>query len=247
MKRTLFCAFLLLVNIGCDKDHKLTFERLQIDNRKCQGCPKIEIDIPHALDDTPLARSINTALREEIIYILKFEEQVDASTIEQAMASFTQSYQELQDRFPDETIGWEAAIEGTVTYEDERLLTLKLDSYNFTGGAHGYGSTLFLNFDKKKAAELENHLLFKNLEGFQQLAEEKFRRQERIPQGTSINSTGFMFNGDSFHLSENIGYTEKGLQLVYNQYEVASFADGPIVLTLPYKDIAGFMRFKTGS
>ncbi|MEO0900921.1 MAG: DUF3298 domain-containing protein, partial [Bacteroidota bacterium] len=33
-----------------------------------------------------------------------------------------------------------------------------------------------------------------------------------------------------FHLSENIGYVPEGIQLIYNQYEVASYADGPIVL-----------------
>lgn len=247
MKRTLFCAFLLLLNIGCDKDHKLTFERLQIKNTKCQGCPKIEINVPHAIDDTPIATSINTALREEIIYILKFEEDQDVDSIEKAMDSFTKNYQELQNRFIDETVAWEADIKASVTYEDERLLTLKLDVYSFTGGAHGYGSTIFLNFDKKKAIELENHQLFKDSDGFQKLAEAAFRQQEGIAKASSINSTGLMFSRDSFHLSENMGYTAEGLQLIYNQYEVASFADGPIVLTLPFRDIGQFLKFKIDS
>ena len=53
-----------------------------------------------------------------------------------------------------------------------------------------------------------------------------------------------MFEGDSFHLSENLGYTQEGLQLIYNQYEVASYADGPIVLTLPYNEINLYLKRK---
>jgi hypothetical protein len=50
-----------------------------------------------------------------------------------------------------------------------------------------------------------------------------------------------MFEKDHFYLPENIGFTEKGIKLLYNQYEVASYADGPIELTLPYKDIRKFL------
>ena len=141
-------------------------------------------------------------------------------------------------------IPWEATIDGEVVYEDENIITLMLNSYSFTGGAHGYASTSFLNFDKRQGTELENWELFDDLEGFEDFAETKFRIQEKIPQNKNINSTGFMFEGDSFHLSENLGYTQEGLQLIYNQYEVASYADGPIVLTLPYNEINLYLKRK---
>ncbi len=243
MKRIRILTFLVLVNIGCTKEHKLTFERLQLKNKTCESCPKIEIDIPNALDESPVGRRINSTLKEELIYILKFEETQEVTSIEQAMSSFTESYQELQNKFPDETVGWEATIQGNITYEDARLISIKLNSYNFTGGAHGYGSTVFLNFDKKKGVELENHQLFKDLGEFQNVAEKQLRQQENIPQNANINSTGFMFDGDSFHLPDNIGYTENGIQLVYNQYEVASYADGPIILTIPFEKSNHNLRY----
>ncbi|MEO0900922.1 MAG: RsiV family protein [Bacteroidota bacterium] len=65
---------------------------------------------------------------------------------------------------------------------------------------------------------------------------------EKIPQDENINITGFMFDGDVFHLSENIGYVPEGIQLIYNQYEVASYADGPIVLTIPYTEINKYLK-----
>ena len=143
MKKALLGLTLLMLIIGCDKDRKLTFERLHIENKKCTGCPKIKIDIPQAPDETPIGRRINSALREEVIYNLRFEESKNVNTIEHAMASFTRSYQALQNKFEDETAGWEADFKGEIVYEDEHLITIKLNSYNFTGGAHGYGSTFF--------------------------------------------------------------------------------------------------------
>ena len=131
-----------------------------------------------------------------------------------------------------------------MVYEDENLVTLKLNSYSFTGGAHGYGSTTYLNFDKKSGKELENAQLFDDFEGFIEFAETQFRKQEEIPQDQNINTTGFMFEGDNFHLSNNMGYTSEGLQLIYNQYEVASYADGPISLVLPYSEINPFLKHK---
>ncbi|MAU17722.1 MAG: hypothetical protein CMH46_19520 [Muricauda sp.] len=243
MKKHLCAIFFLTLLISCQTESKLTFEPTQLLGENCKDCPQIEINIPNALDDSPVSEAINRSVREEIISILSFTEDENIDNVDKALQSFTSSYKELKAKFPDE-IPWEATIDGEVVYEDENIITLMLNSYSFTGGAHGYASTSFLNFDKRQGTELENWELFDDLEGFEDFAETKFRIQEKIPQNKNINSTGFMFEGDSFHLSENLGYTQEGLQLIYNQYEVASYADGPIVLTLPYNEINLYLKRK---
>jgi len=122
-----------------------------------------------------------------------------------------------------------------------------LHSYIYTGGAHGYTSKRFLNFDKKKGVELDNSELFKNVEDFRIFAEEMFREKEEIPKDKSINYTGFMFEQDSFHLPENMGFTQKGLKLLYNPYEVASYSDGTIELVLPHSEIKRYLAKKPKS
>lgn len=232
--------FLLLV--GCEKENKLTFEPILLENRPCTDCAEVLIAIPKALENTKLASTINTALREEIIALLLFDEETEAETVEEAIDSFSNGYQELHELYTDESTPWEANIDGKVVFENEHLLTIALDSYLFTGGAHGYTSKRFLNFDKNKSIELENWQLFKNEDDFRVFAEEKFRNKENIPKNENINYTGFMFERDSFYLPENIGFTEKGIKLLYNQYEVSSFADGTIELTLPYEEIKKFLN-----
>jgi hypothetical protein len=48
--------------------------------------------------------------------------------------------------------------------------------------------------------------------------------------------TDFFF-GKDFVLPENIGYNEEGLLLLYNTYEIASYAMGITEFTIPYSEI----------
>lgn len=188
-----------------------------------------------------MAKTINTALREEIIAQMIFDETMEIENLEDAMSSFESAYTDIKNIFKEEITPWEAKIDGKIIFEDEMLLTIQMDSYIFTGGAHGHQAKRFLNFDKKRGSELENWQLFQNRSDFQEFAEQQFRKQEAIPAEASINDTGLMFERDHFYLPENIGFTNKGIKLLYNPYEVASYAEGPIELTLPYKEVKPFL------
>lgn len=50
-----------------------------------------------------------------------------------------------------------------------------------------------------------------------------------------------MFEGDQFQLPLNIFYTDKGLLLYYNRYEIAAYADGPKELLIPYEELKNFL------
>lgn len=241
MKTYIAYTFLFLILMGCQKERKLTFAPLTLDETRCSECPEVAIHIPNAIENSKAAKTINTALKEEIIEILNYDDETEALSIKEAVKSFSDGYWELKKLYPEEATAWEARIEGKITFEDANLLTIELNAYLFTGGAHGYSSRRFLNFDKQKGRELQNWQLFKNREDFQAFAEKKFRNQEAIPSEEPINSTGFMFERDSFYLPENIGFTQEGVKLLYNPYEVASYADGAIVLTLPFSDVKPFL------
>lgn len=241
MKKPILALLFILSLLGCENEDKLTFGTFELSKTSCEDCPKVQIALPEALDDTNLTQTINSSLQEEVIALLSFEEEKDIDSVGKAVDSFVANFYDLKEKFQDE-VPWEAEIKGDVVYEDTHMLTLVLNAYVFTGGAHGYNSTSFLNFDKLKGTELENWELFEDEEAFSRFAETKFRIQEKIPQDENINITGFMFDGDVFHLSENIGYVPEGIQLIYNQYEVASYADGPIVLTIPYTEINKYLK-----
>ena len=242
MKKITPFLFVLLTFLSCKNENVLTTAPLVVNGEACEDCPKIDINIPEFIDESAASTTINTALREEIISLLTFDDETEATTIEEATFSFKKGYDETKMMFTDETTPWEATITGEITYEDKDFLSMALTSYLFTGGAHGYSSTTYLNFDKKQGTELENWELFKDPEQFEKFAETTFRKQEKVPQGAPINSTGFMFEEEIFTLPNNIGLTKEGLVLLYNQYEVASYADGPITITIPYNEVQNYLQ-----
>lgn len=244
MKHLLRSLLILLCLLGCKNENKLTFEPIIIENEICTDCPKVSIHLPKALEQTKIAKTINTALEEEIISLLLYDDEIEVTSLNDALTSFKNGYLELQKLYNDETTGWEAKINGTISYEDAGVLTIELDSYLFTGGAHGYTSKQFLNFDKKKGEELENWQLFNDEEDFRVFAESVFREQQQIPNDKPINHTGFMFENDDFYLPENIGFTKAGLKLLYNPYEVASYTDGAIEILLSHKEVEKYLAKK---
>lgn len=237
--------FIVLILIGCGDASKTDMERLQVFNEDEVNIPLVKIDVPKAIGNNKLSKTINKNIREKLIEQLVFEEDDKVETLEKAILSFNRSFLDIRDRFPEEaSVRWEAKMVGEVLYETGEILTIRLQSYNFTGGAHGYESTSFLNFDKKKGKLIANGDLVMDNLAFIAFAEKKFRIQEKIPLEVNINDTGFMFGKEEFQLPENMGYTKEGLQLLYNVYEIASYTDGQITLVLPYKEVDAFLRIK---
>ena len=123
-------------------------------------------------------------------------------------------------------------------------MNIEINHYTFTGGAHGYQGLRSLLFDPNTGKSISNQQLFKNPNAFKAMAEKKFRAKYKIPENKSINSTGLMFEDEKFILPQNIFYTDKGLLLYYNSYEVASYADGPKELFLPYTEVNDYLLLK---
>ena len=242
MKNSLAVFFVTILLLGCETDSKLTFKIKELKNKACDVCPEIAISTPKALGKLRVVETINKAIDEEIIYNLKFDDSINANSIDKAMLSFTKSFKSFTEEFKDETLVWEAQTKGEVSFLNPNITTIILDTYIFTGGAHGYSSKTFLNFDIEKNIELENYQFFKNIEGFRDFAETKFRAMYTIPDKNPINTTGFMFSENIFKLPKNLGFTDKGVQLIYNQYEIASYADGSITLLIPFKEANQFLK-----
>ncbi len=233
-----------IISIACKNEAELSYTPLHFKSDICADCPKVEIAIFYFKGNTKIAETINSIVKKEVITQLLYDDAGKTTSIKESINSFKNRYLELKRMYLDENLNWEASIKGTVVYENKDLLTIKLETYVFTGGAHGNSISRFLNFDKKKGDQLENWQLFKDKEAFKNYAEIKFKIQEHISQSASINSSGFMFEDDVFYMPENIGFTEKGLQLLYNTYEIASYADGPISITLPYDELKSYLAIE---
>lgn len=247
MRNYTFLFVTLFILTSCTRE--LSFKEQTFEKKStlpCKSnCPQISIKIPIAQDVPIVSDSINKkvfSVLKEIVYF--GENPFDSTDYNELTASFIGSYEEMRKKFPEDTFGWEAKIEGNVEYQSDSILNIKINHYTFTGGAHGYQGYRSLLFNPKTGKTITNKQLFVNENNFKAFAEKQFRTKYKIPANSSINATGLMFENEKFNLPVNIFYTKDGLLLYYNSYEVASYADGPKELLLPYETINNYLVFK---
>ncbi|MES2239880.1 MAG: DUF3298 and DUF4163 domain-containing protein [Bacteroidota bacterium] len=241
------CSILFLLCVSCSK--KLDFETQSFEKTTTldcnDNCPNIHLNIPIAKNSDVISDSINKTVFTAVKSIIDFGDRPNISKDYQELAtSFIRAYEKLKKDFPKDNFGWEAKIDGKVKYLSENILNIEIDHSTFTGGAHGYAGLRSLLFDPKTGKQIENEKLFKNYNLFKAFAETKFRAKYKIPRDQPINSTGMFFEDNVFQVAQNIFFTDKGLLLHYNPYEIAAYVDGSRNLLLKYEEANNYLITK---
>lgn len=250
--------FAALIISGCGKDKKeeqehpeaaLAFTSESYQKKTSlpcsEPCANVSINVPVAKNVPVVADSINNKIFNTVRQIIFFgEKPYAASDYDEIADSFIASYEELKEEFPGDMIGWEGKVEGSIEYETDSVLNIRIHHYTFTGGAHGYEGERSLLFDPQTGKSLTITSLFNDADAFKALAEKKFREKFKIPAGKSINATGLMFEEETFALPQNIFFKNDGLLLYYNAYEVSSYSEGEKELLIPYSELEGNLKVR---
>lgn len=210
----------------------------------CEGvtCPEIRVNYLKFRKNGEAAKAINKYNQKQIVRIFSnVEEDTEAKNITAALDEFIADYKNFKNDFPNSSIGYEIETSQNVIYQNKELLVLKTEFYIFTGGAHGYGATLYKNFNRKTGQVIKNKDLFSDLAKFKTFAEKEFRKKFKVPEDDNINSKGFFFEDDTFALPENIAITKDEVLLIYNQYEAASYAEGQLTLNFPKEQVSQWL------
>lgn len=112
------------------------------------------------------------------------------------------------------------------------------DSYS--GGAHNNYATTLYCFDVKN----QKHLALTDVVNIdsvslQKLVEKNFRIQYKVKPGEALTTQLF---DDHLAANKNFFFDTNGIAFLYNPYEVASFAQGQIVVSVPYKDLKKYLN-----
>ncbi|MBQ4822028.1 DUF3298 and DUF4163 domain-containing protein [Aquimarina sp. MMG016] len=246
---TIFLLLIFTSFYNCNTKESYIFEKQRFDAKTiidCEGtdCASLEINLIQSINDNSISAAINKEIESVACAILNIGENDPEENIENAINEFNFSFLGMKKRFPEETVPYEATIDCDLSCQNENMISIIMDSYVFTGGAHGYGGVSYINIDAKTGKRISNRDLFKKYKEFESYAEKAFRTQHDISKDKSINSTGFFFENDTFSLPSTIGFTDKEVVLLYNSYEISSYAEGPIELKLKKQDVASFFAFE---
>lgn len=252
----IFSRFLLLVLVfsGCkeDKEEKkispLQFKKESIVKKAGENCDTaiydcsvITLDVVRAKGGPGVSEEINKNLDEHIINLIASEADPEISNLEQLSEKFLDDYREAAENFSEEP-PWEAYVSENIYLRNEAIVSIGITTEIFSGGAHGYKTLTFVNFNPETGQVLKSEDIF--TPEFASFVENRFRQEQRIPDSDNINSTGFWFDDDKFRLPENIGFTEDKVILVYNSYEIAPYAAGDIIMEIPIEEVKPFLKIQ---
>lgn len=133
---------------------------------------------------------------------------------------------------------YDAILEYTITYSWDCRLSLYRDQYTYTGGAHGSTVRASDTWNLENGLEIPLASFFPNDQNYKAFLIEKITRQadERMQKTPGIFFENYRdlilesFNEDHYYL------TPTGIDIYYQQYEIAPYSTGIVVFTIPYAE-----------
>jgi Protein of unknown function (DUF3298)/Deacetylase PdaC len=123
------------------------------------------------------------------------------------------------------------------------FVSLIFSDFSFLGGAHGSQMSTTVNYDLKNNRELELKDVFEpNSDYLKMISDYSIADLKKLLGETGDNelvSEGAGAKAENFR-SWNL--TKKGLMITFDAYQVASYADGPQTVIIPYSKLKPILR-----
>lgn len=204
-----------------------------------EQCTEVKIVLPFLKGgDTIITAEINRNIEDQYRQLIKsrLPEPRSTGSWESLAASFIQGYELFKMEFPDDPTSWYLCLEGRESLiVGDSVFTVIVNDSEFMGGAHGNTATLIQSYSLKDGMRVDFIERYGNR--LKKIAEEKFRAHHSISIDEPLNDAGFIFPEEGFILPDNIGYSSKGLILIYNPYEVAPYSTGTTELIIPILEL----------
>lgn len=228
----LFLVFSFLT--ACEKEQKLVvFDTKNISNTHSAN---IEVTIDKASGGDDISKKINTSIEKALIISIPNTEK--ALNLNDALQEFDNDYKTFKTKFEDENHVWELALETEVEYQSAEVITIAVSCYSDTGGAHGNDNIQLLNINPETGETYSFEDIISDKNGFEALAKTHFEKSLKSDNKDISN----YFFGESFQLPENIGFSEEGLILLYNVYEIASYSEGYTEFVIPFEKLDSYLK-----
>ena len=250
LRNSCWMLFLSTVLFSCDvalesssdQNHSFIFKQVyenyeepgcQSENCATVGIKKVTIEDSHRLN-----QYIDDLIKESISTFTKTE---SSQNVNEAIDAFFSDFKEFKEAFPESRTPWEIQITMTVDWmiQSNGWLSIRTETYSYTGGAHPNYEVQFNNLGTS-GKKVTTRDWLKDQSQLEKIAEQYFREEKGILATQTLNDAGYEFvNG--FELPENMGFGKGYLILMYNAYEIGSYADGPTEIKIPISELKGII------
>jgi len=199
----------------------------------CQGeCPTLEVDTLVFAGNPELTRLVDHALA------MMIGVNQDGPPPYDDIEGFEEYYWQVAGS--RDTVNLAAKLR----YRSKYLTVLELSSGQyFTGAAHGIHATQFLNWDnaRREAIPLDRVLVPGGQPAFEaalRRAHAEWLKKQPDPQADTDTWNRLW----PFQFSDNYAFTDQGILVKYNSYELAPYSYGQPELLIPYSDLNDILR-----
>ncbi|MCC1485469.1 DUF3298 and DUF4163 domain-containing protein [Winogradskyella immobilis] len=233
-----FCFSIIIISLfySCNNEVKPLVFKTEVISEDLKI--NSEISFNEVDGNDAISNKINATLQNKIAALIPNSE--NQTTIKDAVLAFDNEYTSFVNDFSNNEHVWELHIETEVIYQSEEIITIVVNVYSDTGGAHGNDTIQLLNFNTETGALYDHSNIINDIEGFKSIAETYFIKS--IKNDSESTSISEFFFGKSFQLPENIGFSEDGIVLLYNTYEVSTFNQGFTEFVIPFEEANPYLK-----
>lgn len=207
----------------------------------CKGdstCVLFEVQYPEFLG---LDTAVRKAITDRVNYILNGSTGEPVS-LDQMANELIKDYEDFRKDMPEFDLGWYFRGKVKVLISSDTLISLQVDTDEFTGAAHSTYTTHFVNVEPKTGTAFLLDAMLRP--GYQEelgrLGREELRNQLELAQNDSLplpeGEEGFP------ELTDNYGFRKEGIVFFFNDYMAGAMADGSTEIIIPYEKLRDWMK-----
>ena len=254
-----FLSVLFLANSGCEQKKAAAQPSTTTIKETVQVDPVFSVDSISVRDSLEITKNLTASFTKQILIFPSLSNQKILDSIyvaekiqlaeyskpnlqkaleEKKQNYFSETKKSLKDYSPDFKQTWTNNSKMAVFSNTNDFLTLVYTGDGYTGGAHGYYYKKFKVFDLKnnKTLQLSDILTKQDAEIWSRILMDNFLKND-LENGQSQ-----MLLVKKIPLNNNFYFDAQNLYFLYNQYEIAAYAAGPVLIKVPLSDIKPFLN-----
>jgi len=218
-------------------------------NGSKKNSPKAEINITLLYPDISIGDTFRDTIDLIITEILLREPMLVTSPnkiLEDIRFDFINSYiratEGIEDLSSTASFNWEKNITMDVRYNENNILSLKIEKYAYTGGAHGIFITEYITFNLRQKKRLYLEDIFKENfnDELNSILDKKLREMNGIKAEENLTESGFFV--DKIESTDNFYINNDGIGFFYNVYSIAPYSTGATELFIQFDELTELLK-----
>ena len=204
------------------------------------NCVEVNFQYPVVTSGPEIMKTaVETWAKDFMTSMVAYAEEPDnMPLLEEAIQGFFNLHDESVRDYPEGPAYFIAEVKDTVLLNDGTHLTLQLDGYSYSGGAHPNPSSSVATWEAATGKRVKLEDVVTDLTALQKIAEQKFRQEQ-----AEAFQQGFEFDESfPFKLADNTGLLKDGIYFCYVPYEVGPYAMGYTQFVIPFDEIRQIMK-----